>query len=130
MAKKKTASAADRESADRETEPLSFEQALQRLETTVTRLEGGQLGLDEALAQYEQGIKYLKHCFRQLERAERKIELLSGVDEQGRVRGEPFGEADMSLEEKQASRSRRRSRQQAERVGDSEPGMDDPATLF
>ena len=32
--------------------------------------------LSESLAQYEQGVKYLKFCYRQLERAERKIELL------------------------------------------------------
>jgi exodeoxyribonuclease VII small subunit len=125
MAKKKAAGAGDREG-----EPLSFEQALDRLEKIVARLEGGQLGLDDSLAQYEQGIKYLKHCLRQLERAERKIELLSGVDEQGRVRGEPFGEADMSLEEKQASRSRRRRGDKASRDRDADPGMDDPATLF
>ena len=39
-------------------------------------LEGGQLGLSESLARYEHGVKYLKFCYRQLERAERKIELL------------------------------------------------------
>ena len=86
-----------------EGERLSFEQALERLEKIVTRLEDGQLGLDDSLTQYEQGIKYLKHCFRQLERAERKIELLAGIDEQGRAEVEPFGEADMTLEQKQAA---------------------------
>ena len=92
------------------TEELSFEASLQRLEDIVGLLEGGQLGLSESLAQYEQGVKYLKFCYRQLERAEQKIELLSGVDAEGRVQTQPFAEADMSLEEKQAARSRRRSR--------------------
>ncbi len=125
MAKKKV-----KRTADPDAEPLSFEQALARLERIVAQLEEGQLGLDDSLAQYEQGIKYLKQCYRQLERAERKIELLAGVDEQGRVRGAPFDEAEMSLEEKQAARSRRRSRAPGAGERDSAAGMDDSATLF
>ncbi|MHB8970960.1 MAG: exodeoxyribonuclease VII small subunit [Pirellulaceae bacterium] len=110
------------------TEELSFEASLQRLEDIVGLLEGGQLGLSESLTQYEQGVKYLKFCYRQLERAEQKIELLSGMDAEGRVQTQPFAEADMSLEEKQAARSRRRSRSS----GSAEPAaeIDDPNTLF
>lgn len=110
-------------------EALSFEQALAKLEQTVAQLEDGQLGLDDSLAQYELGIKYLKQCYRQLERAQRKIELLAGIDENGQVRAEPFDESEMSLEQKQASRGRRRS---GPRSGgeESESGMDDGGTLF
>ena len=86
------------------------------------------MGLDQSLAEYEQGIKYLKQCYRQLEKAQRKIELLSGVDAEGRVSSKPFGEADMSLEQKQASRGRRRS--QSHPDDEFERGMDDPGTLF
>ena len=109
-------------------EELSFEESLQRLEEIVGLLEGGQLGLSDALAQYEQGVNYLKFCYRQLERAERKIELLSGVDAEGRVQSQPFAEADMSLEEKQAARSRRRSRTTA--PGEPNAEMDDGNSLF
>ncbi|MHB0955947.1 MAG: exodeoxyribonuclease VII small subunit [Pirellulaceae bacterium] len=109
-------------------EALSFEESLQRLEEVVGLLEGGQLGLSESLAQYEQGVKYLKFCYLQLERAERKIELLSGVDAEGRVQTQPFAEADMSLEEKQAARSRRRSRRPAADEPDAE--IDDSGALF
>jgi exodeoxyribonuclease VII small subunit len=110
------------------TEELSFEASLRHLEEIVGLLEGGQLGLSESLAQYEQGVKYLKFCYRQLERAEQKIELLSGVDAEGRVQTQPFAEADMSLEEKQAARSRRRSRT----TGPAEPAaeIDEPNSLF
>ncbi len=109
-------------------EELSFEESLRQLEDIVSLLEGGQLGLSESLAQYEQGVKCLKFCYRQLERAERKIELLSGVDAEGRVQTQPFAEADMSLEEKQAARSRRRSRTNSPGEGDAE--MDDGHSLF
>ena len=113
------------------TESLSFEEALERLEEIVGQLEDGQLGLSQSLARYEEGVKYLQQCYRQLERAERKIELLAGVDEEGNVRSEPFGEADMSLEQKQASRSRRRSRTSPSGEADV-PGreIDDGGTLF
>ncbi len=108
MAKKKKKMVAASGEAPRGEVP-TFEQALARLEAIVQRLEGGQLSLSESLAQYEQGVRCLRYCYRQLDRAERKIELLSGVDPQGRVTSRPFDESAMSLEEKQAARSRRRS---------------------
>ena len=107
---------------------MTFEQALQRLEKIVERLEGGQLTLSESLAQYEHGVKYLQYCYRQLERAERKIELLAGVDAEGRVKSQPFDESAMSLEEKQAARSRRRSGTSAPADPDAE--IDDGMSLF
>ena len=42
-----------------------------------------ELGLGESLACYEEGVKLLKLCYNLLEQAERKIELLSGVDAEG-----------------------------------------------
>lgn len=112
-------------------EAPTFEQALDRLEKIVQRLEGGQLALSESLAQYEHGVKYLQYCYRQLERAERKIELLSGVDAEGRVKSQPFDESDMSLEEKQAARSRRRSGKPAPSDGEAgDAEIDDGRSLF
>ncbi|MCL6502965.1 MAG: exodeoxyribonuclease VII small subunit [Pirellulales bacterium] len=90
--------------------PASFEESLARLEQIVRALEDGELSLSESLAQYEQGVKLLAQCHAFLEQAERKIELLTGVDEQGRPITEPFADpAGASLEEKAQARSRRRS---------------------
>lgn len=61
----------------------TFEVALGKLEGVVQQLEDGQLGLAESLAQYEQGVKLLRQCYDMLQHAERRIELLSGVDAQG-----------------------------------------------
>ena len=58
----------------------SFEESLGELEKIVAELESGKLGLSDALARYEEGVKHLKGCQQLLEMAERKIELLSGVD--------------------------------------------------
>ena len=62
---------------------LRFEAALDQLERTVEELEAGELGLDAALAKYEQGVRLLAHCHGLLEGAERKVALLAGVDGQG-----------------------------------------------
>ena len=71
-------------------ESTSFEDALSRLEETVARLEAGNIPLADALAQYEQGVKYLKHCYGLLERAERKIAQLTGIDSEGNPITEAF----------------------------------------
>ena len=123
MVKKKIRTSSDEAGAG-----LTFEQSLERLEKIVERLEGGQLTLSESLTQYEHGVKYLQYCYRQLERAERKIELLAGVDAEGRVKSQPFEESDMSLEEKQAARSRRRSGTAPPTDPDAE--MDGGTSLF
>ena len=92
-------------------EPLpSFEDALEKLERSVRQLEDGKLSLTESLQCYEEGVKQLKQCYRGLEAAERKIELLAGVDAEGKPVTEPFDEREMTLDEKAASRSQRRSR--------------------
>lgn len=102
MAKKKRTS-------DRGDEP-SFEASLDELESIVAELEGGKLGLSDALARYELGVKHLKSCHRWLQEAERKIELLSGMDAQGNPITEPFDDQQLdSLEEKAAARGRRRT---------------------
>src|SRR5262245_49257811 len=89
-----------------ETHDRSFEQSLTELETIVHDLEDGQLGLVESLARYEQGVKHLKHCYQLLEAAERKIELLTGVADDGAPSTEPFHESSEPLAEAAGRRRR------------------------
>ncbi len=70
-----------------------FEDALKRLEEIVHLLEEGEIGLNEALARYEEGVRLLRRSYDLLEGAERRIELLSGVDAQGNAISRPFDEA-------------------------------------
>ena len=92
------------------------------LEAIVAELEGGELGLDEALQQYEQGVQRLRLCHDQLERAERKIELLSGVDAQGNPITQPMED------DSHEPRGKRRSRKSASSGGST--GVDDSTRLF
>lgn len=73
-----------------DTEALSFESALERLEALVDRLERGDLELEEALAAFEQGVALTRRCAGQLEDAERRIELLVRQGERWLAR--PFEE--------------------------------------
>jgi exodeoxyribonuclease VII small subunit len=113
---------------------LSFEEALAALAEVVEQLEQGDLGLSESLASYEQGVKLLKHCYCQLEAAERRVEMLKGFDAQGNAIVASFDEQAMSLEEKAASRGSRRSAQRAapDRPLDSsgDDAVDDSSGLF
>jgi exodeoxyribonuclease VII small subunit len=88
----------------------SFEDALENLEAIVHELEEGQIGLADALARYEQGVKLLKQCFGMLEGAERKIEFLSGFDAAGNPVAATFDdESSAARDEKGEARSRRPS---------------------
>lgn len=65
------------------TQKNSFEENIQALESIVTQLETGDLSLDTALAQFEQGIKLAKESQKQLKNAEQKIKILLSDDELG-----------------------------------------------
>jgi exodeoxyribonuclease VII small subunit len=56
---------------------LSFEQALKKLTDIVTKIESGQISLEQSLAQYEEGMELIKRCREILEKAEKKIEEIS-----------------------------------------------------
>src|SRR5688572_24218405 len=112
----------------------SFEESLEELERIVAELESGKLGLADALERYEQGVKHLKGCQQLLELAERKIELLSGVDADGNPITKPFDEAeDASLEEKALTRGQRRTtvtKSSSVRMSVRNNDVDDPNRLF
>jgi len=77
----------------------TFEHSLAELESVVHDLEEGQLGLTDALTRYEEGVKHLKHCYQLLEAAERKIDLLTGVADDGTPSTEPYDESSETLSE-------------------------------
>lgn len=62
---------------------LSFEDAIDRLEDIVEQIESGEVGLEQALSQYEQGQGLIKRCRGILDKAEQRIAELT-VDAEGR----------------------------------------------
>ena len=59
-----------------ETEEVRFEEALKQLEAIVSRLELGDLPLEEALSIFEEGIRLTKLCSQRLNEAERRVNIL------------------------------------------------------
>jgi exodeoxyribonuclease VII small subunit len=55
---------------------LSFETALEKLETIVESMESGDVPLADLLAKFEEGNTLLRHCESRLKEAEIKIEQL------------------------------------------------------
>ncbi len=58
-------------------EEMTFEQALQELETIVAQLESGDLTLEESLNLFERGQLLAKRCTNQLEKATLRVEQLT-----------------------------------------------------
>ena len=68
---------------------LTYEQAYQRLETIVEKLEGGTLTLEESLRLYEEAATLRKQCEEMLNRAEAAIKKVTSNAE-GTLKEEPF----------------------------------------
>jgi exodeoxyribonuclease VII small subunit len=68
----------------------SFEESTRRLAQIVAELEGGELPLDRSLALFEEGVRLARTAEQRLDRAERRIEELLGVDAQGKAMVKEF----------------------------------------
>ena len=67
----------------------TFEQSITELEEIVSKLEGGNVTLDESLTLFEQGIKLSKSCNEMLDEAEKKVSILM-TNEDGEITKEDF----------------------------------------
>jgi exodeoxyribonuclease VII small subunit len=74
-------------------EPKNFEDAMQRLDAIVAKLEEDQLPLDEMLARYEEGVALARYCGEKLEAAEQKVRLIA-KQAGGDVKLEPFDDGE------------------------------------
>lgn len=61
----------------KKSDALSFEQALERLESIIESMEAGDTALADLVSKFEEGSKLLKTCQAQLKEAELKIEKLN-----------------------------------------------------
>ena len=59
-------------------EALSFEKALEELESLVARMEDGKLPLEESLAAYQRGAELIKFCESKLSDAQARVAILDG----------------------------------------------------
>lgn len=66
----------DSKSKNAQSEKMRFEEAFEKLESTVETLEKGELMLDDALKAFEEGMKLIKVCSERLNDAETRLQKL------------------------------------------------------
>lgn len=67
---------------------LSFEQAIEKLEAIVAKLESGDVPLEQAIELYQEGMRLSHLCGQKLEQVERSIEML--VEGENGMAKKPF----------------------------------------
>ncbi len=68
----------------------TFEDAIKRLNEIVQKLEKGDLPLEDSLRLFEEGVRLSRLSQERLDAAQKKVEQLLGVDDQGRARTRSF----------------------------------------
>jgi exodeoxyribonuclease VII small subunit len=87
---------------ERQPDELSFEDAMESLESIVSSLEGERLPLEEMLQSYERGVKLLRVCRSRIETARQRVEIITAdLEGRGKATLSDFG----SLEVPDASSS-------------------------
>jgi exodeoxyribonuclease VII small subunit len=74
----------------REPEEPRFDDTMTRLQEIVGKLEGGDLALEESLALFEEGVGLSRRAQGVLEEAQKRIDVLLGVDANGQAKTAPF----------------------------------------
>ena len=72
---------------------LSFEDALRALEQIVSRLESGDVPLDDSISLYEKGEELRRHCQARLDAAQARIDKIVASPD-GKTTTRPFDEAE------------------------------------
>jgi len=67
---------------------MKFEENIKKLEDIAKELEGGELGLDESVSKFEEGMKISKECTKMLNEAEKRINIL--INNDGEISEESF----------------------------------------
>jgi exodeoxyribonuclease VII small subunit len=67
----------------------TFEESLKKLESIVERMEKGELGLEESLKLFEEGVNLSTACKKELDEAEGKVQILI-KQRDGSLSSEPF----------------------------------------
>ena len=63
---------------DAEVAALSYEEAIEELESIIERMEKGETALEDSLREYARGDALVRRCRQVLDQAEQRIETISG----------------------------------------------------
>ena len=68
---------------------INFEEALAELESSVKKIESGELSLDESIAVFEESVRLIGICNKKIEDAEGRVRILT-EQQDGSVSDAPF----------------------------------------
>ena len=74
---------------EKDNQENTFEEALQKLECAVEKLDEGSLSLEEALSTFEDGVRWSRECHQFLEKAEERVGIIL-KNENGDYETKPF----------------------------------------
>lgn len=57
---------------------LDFERAVEQVEKIIEKIESGEIGLEASITEYERGVALIRRCRQVLERAEQRVDELTG----------------------------------------------------
>lgn len=76
--------------SDEDAKQQSFETSAERLTAIVKSLESGDLPLEKSLELFEEGVRVARAAQARLDEAEKRVEELLGIDQQGEPRTADF----------------------------------------
>lgn len=104
---------------------IKFEKALGRLEEIVEELQAGNMGLEESLKVYEEGVKLAHICTKKLDSAQKKVERLTKTQD-GSFLTEPFDpEEESMVSDKELKSQEKKGKSKLKKLKQNEEG-----TLF
>ncbi|MCB1117843.1 MAG: exodeoxyribonuclease VII small subunit [Chlamydiia bacterium] len=71
---------------------ITFEEGYQRLEQILSKLNNGEVSLEDSLKYYEEADRLITSCNKLLTQAEEKIQMMV-KNREGKVEMQPFGDA-------------------------------------
>ena len=60
---------------------ITLEESFETLDEIIENLQSGELTLEESFKKYEEGMKLIKNCNDVIDKVEKKLEVISGVQE-------------------------------------------------
>ena len=68
---------------------MTFEEAMEKLESAALHLEGGSLTLDESIKEFEEAVKLIGFCEKKISEAKQKVRILTEAAD-GTITDAPF----------------------------------------
>ena len=107
-------------------EDLSFEEAMDSLESIVTSLETERLPLEEMVAAYERGVRLLRTCRGRIESARQRVEIITAdLNDKGKAALSEFTPQDAPETPQETAKRPARRKPTAPAADDSEAGTDE-----